>query len=425
MAQIIGDQLLVGRLRLPIDRVTHVTLGQGNGPARDGDLPGVTDPSATESSHRKAIMSPHRSVLFFAVGLIAGTSATGAMMAQAAGSAPVASSSTTCKPSPTPKPTPTPKVTPKPTPAPSPAPVPPGTPGPKPAGVHGFATVAGSTTGGGAGPVVTVTSLAALRTEAARSGAEVIRVSGTYTGSGDVVVASNKTIVGVGSTAGLVGAGLKLKGVSNVIIQNLTISLVTAASGTGDAIHVESSNHVWIDHNTLSSDVSHGKDYYDGLIYLTHAADYITVSWNYLHDHYKVSLVGHSDSNAKEDTGHLHVTYDHNYFKNINSRTPSLRFGTGHVYDNYFVGGDTGVHSRMGAQMLVQDNVFSGVSIPIETTGDSKQDGYVNQSGNVFGSGVNKITQTGTFTSAPYAVSLDAASVVPGLVQAGAGAGHL
>ena len=86
-------------------------------------------------------------------------------------------------------------------------------------------------------------------------------------------MASNKTIVGVGSTAGLVGAGLKLKGVSNVIIQNLSISLVTAASGTGDAIHVESSNHVWIDHNTLSSDVSHGKDYYDGLIDLTHAAD--------------------------------------------------------------------------------------------------------------------------------------------------------
>ena len=86
----------------------------------------------------------------------------------------------------------------------------------------------------------------------------------------------------------------------------------------------------------------------------------------------KASLVGHSDNNAAEDTGHLHVTECNNvsifgaygsvrtgfasktlyktyyfalhrtlilfpiqYWLNIGSRTPSLRYGVGHVYNSY------------------------------------------------------------------------------------------
>jgi pectate lyase len=79
----------------------------------------------------------------------------------------------------------------------------------------------------------------------------------------------------------------------------------------------------------LSSDKDHGKDYYDGLCDITHASDYVTVSNTYFHDHYKASLVGHSDHNGAEDTGHLRVTYANNHWYKINSRTPSIRFGTG------------------------------------------------------------------------------------------------
>lgn len=43
------------------------------------------------------------------------------------------------------------------------------------------------------------------------------------------------------------------------------------------------------------------------------------------------SLVGHSEKNVKEDTGHLRVSYLWNHFNNVNSRLPSLRFGTGHI----------------------------------------------------------------------------------------------
>jgi len=95
------------------------------------------------------------------------------------------------------------------------------------------------------------------------------------------------------------------------------------------------------------------------------------------------------------------------------------------VYDNYFVNGDTGVHSRMGAQMLVQNNVFRSIATPILTTGDSTTDGYVNQSGNDLGTGKNDITRTGTFTKPPYSVTLDPTASVIALVTAGAGTGHL
>jgi pectate lyase len=338
-------------------------------------------------------------------------------------------SSTVPSPSPSPSPTATsPSPSPSPTatsPSPSPSP---------PTGMQGFASVSGDghgpTTGGSGGPTVTVTSLSALESAAATSGPEIIRVNGMFSGSGEVKVASNKTIIGVGPNSGLTGIGLSMQGKSganvfNVIIQNMNISFVTASSGDGDAIHIQYADHIWVDHNNLFSDMSHGKDFYDGLVDITHASDDVTVSWNYIHDHYKVSLVGDSDSNGAEDTGHLHVTYYDNYFQNFDSRTPSLRFGTGHVFNNYFVNGSTGVDSREGAQMLVQNNVFVNVGTPIETCCESNVDGFVNQSGNNFGSGTNNITQTGTFTSPPYSYALISAAQVASTVTAGAGTGKI
>lgn len=123
---------------------------------------------------------------------------------------------------------------------------------------------------------------------------------------------------------------MTIKDQTNVIVRNLKISKVLA--DYGDAITIQASKNVWVDHVDVSSDLNNGKDYYDGLIDVTHASDWVTISNSYIHDHYKASLVGHSDSNSAEDTGHLTVTYANNYWNNINSRTPSFRFGTGHIF---------------------------------------------------------------------------------------------
>lgn len=92
-----------------------------------------------------------------------------------------------------------------------------------------------------------------------------------------------------------------------------------------DGITIQKSNRLWIDHNEFYSDTTHGFDYYDGQVDITHADDYITVScelkrfcWclqdvdtgvgNKFHDHYKSSLIGSSPDNAAEDSGHFKIT---------------------------------------------------------------------------------------------------------------------
>lgn len=278
------------------------------------------------------------------------------------------------------------------------------------------------TTGGAGGTTTTVTTLAALKTAVTGTAKKTVYVSGSIALSGQVDVGSNTSLIGVGSSSGLTGGGLRVKSSTNVVLRNLKIS---KAVGT-DAITLQNSTRVWVDHNDLSSDLTHGKDYYDGLLDITHGSDNITVSWNYFHDHYKVSLVGHSDSNASEDTGKLHVTYGHNWFNNVNSRLPSVRFGTAHVYSNYYTKvADSAVHSRMNAQVLVERNTFVGTFESVTTTGDSSTDGYVNLFRNDLGSTTSVITRTGTFTTAPYTYNPTGADTVASVDTAGAGTGKI
>ncbi|GHI09603.1 pectate lyase [Streptomyces cellostaticus] len=277
------------------------------------------------------------------------------------------------------------------------------------------------TTGGGSATAVTVSTLDAFKAAVAGSTAKVVEVNGLISLSGQVDIGSNTTVLGAGSSSGLTGGGLRLKKVTNVVLRNLNISKTVKT----DAITVQASTKVWIDHNSLPSDRDHGEDYYDGLVDITHASDYVTVSWNTFKDHYKGSLAGHSDSNAREDTGHLRVTYHHNWFDNVNSRIPSLRFGTGHFYDNYAVGAETAVHARMGAQMLVENDVFRDTQVAVTTSRDSDRDGYANLRGNDLGGAATEISQAGTFTSPPYSYTAEPASGVVASVTAGAGTGKI
>ncbi|MEU1453437.1 pectate lyase family protein [Streptomyces avermitilis] len=278
------------------------------------------------------------------------------------------------------------------------------------------------TTGGGSATAVTVSTLDAFKTAVTGNTAKVVRVNGLISLSGQVDIGSNTTVVGVGSSSGFTGGGLRLKKVTNVVVRNLNISKPLKPS---DGITVQASTKVWIDHNSFSADRDHDKDYYDGLLDINHGSDYVTVSWNTFKDHYKGSLVGHSDNNASEDTGHLRVTYHHNHFSNVYSRIPSLRFGTGHFYDNYVVGAETAVHSRMGAQMLVENNVFSNTKVAVTTSRDSDVDGYANLRGNDLGGAATEISQVGTFTAPPYSYTAEPASTVVASVTSGAGAGKL
>jgi len=292
----------------------------------------------------------------------------------------------------------------------------------------GYASLNGGTTGGAGGTTVTVTSGDALQSAIDNKGSQplTINVQGHLTYSGGRIVikdVSDISILGVGSTAELDGFGLSLRRAHNIIIRNLRIHHVD--SDDKDAIQLnENVTNVWVDHNELYSDLDHDKDYYDGLLDITHACDYITISWNVFHTHYKTSLIGHSDSNASEDQGHFLVTYHHNYFYDVNSRTPSNRFGRVHVYNNYFRNVGTGISSRMGACTRIERNYFDNVGTPIMTD-QSDQLGSVQIIDNQFVNSGSYDTSPTCSLSVPYSYSTDAASSVPSIVTSGAGVGKL
>ncbi|KAH8826454.1 polysaccharide lyase family 1 protein [Flagelloscypha sp. PMI_526] len=276
----------------------------------------------------------------------------------------------------------------------------------------GYAYTAG-TTGGSGGTSTTVTTLDALTSAVAGTTKKIVIISGAITGNTVVKIGSNTSVIGAKGSS-LTGVGLRVLNESNVIIRNVKIAKVLADAG--DAIGIQASSKIWVDHCDLSSDLDHDKDYYDGLLDITHGVTGLTATYNKLYNHWKASLIGHSDSNGTEDTP-MTVTMALNYWSNLNSRTPSYRFGHGHIFNNYYENNNDGINTRDGAQLLVENNVWSGGSDPLYST----DTGYAVARGNDFGDAGTNEAPVGTFTTAPYTYTLLAASAVKATVTAGAG----
>ncbi|ANN18318.1 pectate lyase [Amycolatopsis orientalis] len=278
----------------------------------------------------------------------------------------------------------------------------------------GWATQGGGTTGGGSAAPVTVSTSSALISAMQSSSPAVIRVSGSIALSGMQKVAANKTILGVGSGAEITGGGLNITKVSNVIVRNLNFR-----NWSDDAINVQYSTRVWIDHNSFSNG-------YDGAVDVKRASDYVTVSWNKFSSHDKTMLLGHSDDNGGEDRGKLRVTYHHNWFAGTNQRHPRVRFGNPvHVYNNYYASvGSYGVASTMEAGVLVEGNYFENTKDPFHRgEGSSPAGSLVARNNHFVNSGAGDAG--GSVKSLPYSYSLDAAANVASVVRSGAGTGKL
>jgi pectate lyase len=281
-------------------------------------------------------------------------------------------------------------------------------PGPAPTGLVGWATQGGGTTGG-SGSATTVSGASALESALASGG--VIRVSGTISCSGMLRVASNTSILG-NSGATINGCGFNIADATNVVVRNLTFQ-----NWDDDAINVQYSQRVWIDHNSFTNG-------YDGAVDVKRESDYVTVSWNRVYDHDKNMLLGHSDSNASEDVGHLRVTYHHNWFDG-GTRNPRVRFGNPvHVFNNYYFDNEYGVASTMDAGVLVEGNYFENVEQPTAVGYAASDPGSLVQRNNFFtGSGTPE--SAGSVNSIPYSYTLENASGVKATVMAGAGAGRI
>lgn len=322
-----------------------------------------------------------------------------------------------------------------------------------------------STTGGSGGAVVTAHTgaeiNAALCARASDTTPIVIRIDGTInhgnttkaTGSCDTTATeiqlkgvSNVTLVGVANRGVLDQIGVHLRNTSNIIIQNLHIMNVkksgSPTSNGGDAIGMESGvNNVWVDHNTLEASGGES-DGYDSLLDMKAGVTNVTVSYNHYRNSSRGGLIGSSDS----DDDNTNITFHHNYYENIQQRTPLLRHGLVHTYNNYWfniANSDMihGINSRMGGRILVEGNYFRNSNNPLLASDDSPQPGcwqtrsntldsisYSRSVGN--GALVIPVISGGQFDSTctvtvPYSYSLDSSTSIPSVVTANAGFGKI
>ena len=204
-------------------------------------------------------------------------------------------------------------------------------------------------------------------------------------------VPPNTTLIGMGAEATLIGAWLDIRGNGaaqpmNVIVRNITFQdtadcfpewspndgITGNWNAQYDSISVSHATHVWIDHNrfadlrtrddTQPMYFAHRYQVHDGLLDITNESDLVTVSWNHFSSHDKTMLIGNSDS-AAEDREQLRVTLHHNYFDGTGQRTPRVRYGKVHVYNNlYRADKDTNYRSSWGAgtesQIYAENNYF-------------------------------------------------------------------
>ncbi|KAF2713008.1 polysaccharide lyase family 1 protein [Pleomassaria siparia CBS 279.74] len=178
-------------------------------------------------------------------------------------------------------------------------------------------------------------------------------------------VGSNKSIIGVGSKGVIRGKGLRIaNGAKNVIIQNIHITeLNPQYIWGGDAITVDGSDLVWVDHvkvsligrqmfvagNGASNRVTLSNNEFDGVtnwsatcdgrhywaIYLTGSSDLITMKNNYIH---------HTSGRSPKINGNSLVHAVNNYWYS----------NSGHAFDN-----------GAGGKVVAEGNVFQNVATPL------------------------------------------------------------
>ncbi len=312
-------------------------------------------------------------------------------------------------------------------------------------------------TGGLGGEEIAVTSLDDLTANADKINSDdpcIIRISGIITTTDNKSVrfnvGSNKSIYGDTENQG------RLKNIEfivhgeNVIIRNMmfgeVISYDTVPEYDGDAddaLSLNGATHVWLDHCEFQSHLSPQdnsgnpltasglgvddedlyKDWYDGLLDIKNGAAFITISNNYLHDHWKACLCGSSDTTENGDKKQR-LTFYANRWENIYSRQPKLRYGKFHIVNDYHSTNlnGTGIECSAGANAYVQNSVFTGFKVEVGwfNSTSSTVTGYWNLSGN---SGVTA-TSNGNWKPS-YTLEAMQASAVQAYVQANAGVGVL
>lgn len=207
-------------------------------------------------------------------------------------------------------------------------------------------------TGGLAGPEVWVTQLGdrgegSLRAALEAPGPAWVRlaVDGAIRLKRPIQVKSDKTLDGRGRRVEVIGHGLLLDRVSNVVLSHLVLH-----DGKEDAVSLSGARMVWLHHLSLAR-------FDDGLIDITNQSGEVTVSWCRLEDHEKGMLVGSKDWQSEDVS--LRVTVHHSSFVGVRYRHPKLRYGTMHLY-NLLIDGwtEAAIDVSHGGRLLVENSLL-------------------------------------------------------------------
>lgn len=204
------------------------------------------------------------------------------------------------------------------------------------------------------------------------SDAPKVQITYKKAGTSGLIVGSNKTILGKGTSGWIKGKGLRLTGSQNVIIQNVRFSDINAQFvWGGDAIGLEGAKKVWIDHNYFKNVgrqfiVSH----FDPSTQITISNNYFNGETTYStgcnnHHYWTFLFLGKGDQ----------ITFARNYVYHTAGRGPKVGGTSGnsqamHIYNNYFHDiTDHSLDPGVGSKILLEGNYYNGVKRP--STGSS------------------------------------------------------
>lgn len=285
--------------------------------------------------------------------------------------------------------------------------------------------------------------MGALKSAVSGDSPKVVHVSGKL--SGGISVGANTTLIGAPGTEIQSGGNtLNIAG-NNVIIRNIAFKGVP--DGSADMALIKGKNHIWLDHLELV-------DGADGMLDIVGGSDHITISWSKF---YYTAKTAHqnaillSSSNGSGDDGKNNITFHHNWFaENIAERTPRVRFGKVHIFNNLYEG--TIGFSYYAVRCGYEANVRSEHNIYKDFKGLVKYDENVSKTGeslvfNYFDGSANSVLESvgdvfincteravdgdgaegGTFSKGgpafmpPYEYSLDGTATLEAAIKMGAG----
>jgi pectate lyase len=314
----------------------------------------------------------------------------------------------------------------------------------------GYASCGSGTTGGVGGDTIVITDSGTLNTlltarQKNITTPVVYMISGTLTSPGneiDIKRTSNVSILGIDNNAVINGFGFKMTDASNIIIRNLKFTDCTA--GEGDAISVESSSNVWIDHNSFTdAPGDSSNEAHDGQTDVKKGSNNVTISYNHYQHHRKTCLLGYSASdNSDVASG---VTYYRNWFQGTYSRHPRVRYAHPHILNNYFQetgmwaadSGGYAIGATCGCLIYSEANYFEHVRTPFlismfnDPSGVLSHDpiGFIRSTGDYFVNCSGIITTHDTTTmilpSSSYTYTAEDPLTVKATVMANAGSGIL